>query len=513
MEEMARKGRIVLLWAVAMLLCAVSVYAMPTREELSEVRPVVKELMAPLLNGYKAEKKTAKEVGDAAVGLAMDAKGEAAKYILLKGAIHYYALAKEFDRVADTLETMRLAVKDLPEPDVVAIAESALVNAERGEAMRLRTIKSVAARHVKAEADTKIHLAALGKDRKDTTAMRNLADAYVRLDDWPKALKLFAKLDVEAAIFELDPSKATGCNPLEAADYWWSFKTVDSAPYQVHAAKLYKAALDAGLAEGLKKTLAEKRIAKANALGLSEDNGAVAASPQAAERKTGVVKVLTLPGGAKMEMIYVEPGEFMMGCDNAGEREKPVHKVKLTKGFWLGKYEVTQEQWQSIMGNNPSHFKGNGNLPVERVSWNDTQEFIRKVNAILNCGARLPTEAEWEYACRAGTTGDYGRYLKDMAWFNKTSNKQTHPIGQKKPNARGFYDMHGNVGEWCNDFGDKYPLSSVVDPQGATAGSERIVRGGAWCKHIGHCRASNRDRCDPKYRHPGIGFRLCCSAE
>ena len=231
--------------------------------------------------------------------------------------------------------------------------------------------------------------------------------------------------------------------------------------------------------------------------------------------KNGATKTITLPGGVTMEMIYVAPGEFTMGSpesEEGHEDDEKQHCVTLTKGFWLGKYEVTQKQWESVMRNNPSNWKGD-DLPVENVSWEDCQEFIRKVNASLNCGARLPTEAEWEYACRAGTSGPYaGAGLDSMVWYNSNSGYETHPVGRKSPNAWGFYDMHGNVYEWCNDWYGEYPSGSVTDPIGRASGDCRVLRGGGWDGSARGCRSATRGWYGPGYRYDYFGFRLCCSA-
>jgi formylglycine-generating enzyme required for sulfatase activity len=197
-----------------------------------------------------------------------------------------------------------------------------------------------------------------------------------------------------------------------------------------------------------------------------------------------------LGGGVKMEFVLIPAGSFMMGDDKGGPHQKPVHKVTITKPFYLGKYEVTQEQWQAVMGNNPSHFKGPKN-PVEVVSWNDCQEFLAKLNEKLRAGGAkfsLPTEAQWEYACRAGTTtrysfGDDMDQLKDYAWFGKEAEGTTHPVGQKKPNAWGLYDMHGNVAEWCADWWDEWYYfrnPPANDPTGPNSGESRVLRGCAW---------------------------------
>ena len=188
------------------------------------------------------------------------------------------------------------------------------------------------------------------------------------------------------------------------------------------------------------------------------------------------------------------------------------HRVTLTKGFWIGETEVTQAQWESVMGNNPSSFKGT-DRPVEQVSWNDCQKFIRKVNVALKGGIRLPTEAEWEYACRAGTSGDYGGTgnLEEMGWYSKNSGETTHPVAQKKPNAWGLYDMHGNVWEWCADWHGDYPSGEVTDPTGPRSGSYRVSRGGSWQVFFSDCRSAYRSGWGPDNRNNFIGFRIVCS--
>lgn len=240
---------------------------------------------------------------------------------------------------------------------------------------------------------------------------------------------------------------------------------------------------------------------------------------QAERSRLGDVKTLTLPGGVEMEMIYVGPGTFTMGSpssEEGRENDETPHRVTLTKGFWLGKYEVTQKQWQSVMGANPSYFKGD-NLPVEIVSWNDCQEFARKVNDAarrqFGGGARLPTEAEWEYACRAGTSDAYsgtGR-LDDMGWYSDNSGSKTHAVGQKRANGWGFHDMHGNVFELCQDWYGDYGGNST-DPLGPASGDSRVLRGGGWRGYARLCRSASRRGFNPGYRSNRCGFRLCCSA-
>jgi formylglycine-generating enzyme required for sulfatase activity len=230
---------------------------------------------------------------------------------------------------------------------------------------------------------------------------------------------------------------------------------------------------------------------------------------------------LDLGGGVKMELVWIPPGSFDMGSPDteAGRYsdEGPVHRVTLTKGYWMGKYEVTQEQWQQVMGNNPSTFKG-ADLPVEQVSWNDCQAFLEKVNGRLQGGlrARLPTEAEWEYACRAGTrtrfsAGDEDSVLGAVGWYGGNSGNQTHPVGQKRANAWGLHDMHANVWEWCQDWFGNYGSGAATDPTGVSSGSARVLRGGSWSSVARYCRSAFRSRYDPSNTGSGIGFRVVVS--
>ncbi len=225
---------------------------------------------------------------------------------------------------------------------------------------------------------------------------------------------------------------------------------------------------------------------------------------------------MDLGHGVKLEMVLIPAGEFLMGTPgNSGNEQQ--HRVRITKPFFLGKYLVTQEQWETVMGNNPSNFKGPQN-PVERVSWDDCQQFLDKLNAKVGGGKfSLPSEAQWEYACRAGSTTEY-RFgndndkarLGECAWCIHNSGGKTHPVGEKKPNAWGLYDMHGNVWEWCRDRHDDdyYAKSPMDDPTGPATGSARVARGGSWTNLAWHCRSACRGNSDPGYRGNNIGFRV-----
>ena len=218
-----------------------------------------------------------------------------------------------------------------------------------------------------------------------------------------------------------------------------------------------------------------------------------------------------------MRFVPIPAGEFMMGDADNG----PTHKVTLTQPFSLGTYEVTQEQYEKVMGTNPSYFKGPQN-PVEKVSWDDAVEFCRKLSAMpaekkAGYVYRLPTEAEWEYACRAGTKttysfGDSDSELGDYAWYNENSGNTTHPVGGKKPNPWGLYDMRGNVWEWCQDWYGDYPSGSVTDPTGSASGSSRVYRGGSWLYNSDYWRSAIRFGDPPDRRDYNLGFRVLRSS-
>ena len=214
---------------------------------------------------------------------------------------------------------------------------------------------------------------------------------------------------------------------------------------------------------------------------------------------------------SNIEMLLVPAGTFTMGCSpgdaNCLADESPAHQVTLTNAFYMGKTEVTQAQWQATMGINPSYFFGQPNNPVERVSWNTIQSF-NSAN-----GLRLPTEAEWEYACRAATTTARYGVLNDIAWYNGNADGTTHAVGAflspKLPNALGLYDTIGNVWEWCQDWYGPYSSASVSNPTGPATGSVRLERGGCWRGTLDHIRASRRDYDPPNSDSIGnnVGFR------
>jgi formylglycine-generating enzyme required for sulfatase activity len=222
-----------------------------------------------------------------------------------------------------------------------------------------------------------------------------------------------------------------------------------------------------------------------------------------------------------IEMVFVKGGAFKMGCTDeqkeCDDDEKPVHSVTLGD-FLIGKYEVTQKQWFQVMESNPSGGEEGEGLPVNNVSWNDVQEFIKRLNTMTGREYRLPTEAEWEFAARGGIKSKGNVFAgsnnpDDVAWYKNNSGGKTHPIGTKAPNELGLYDMSGNVWEWVSDWKDKYSSFDIADPKGPVSGSSRVFRGGGWSGGALVCRVSFRNYYYPDIRRDGLGFRLALSPQ
>jgi formylglycine-generating enzyme required for sulfatase activity len=260
-------------------------------------------------------------------------------------------------------------------------------------------------------------------------------------------------------------------------------------------------------AEAQKKLMAG--IARARAEAWKQPHGS----------RAGEERVFEIAEGVKLMMCWIPAGEFVMGSSK--DRAATPHTVQITKGFWLSQTEVTQAQWQALMSNDPSSFKGDF-LPVESVSWYDicgnearTGGFLGKLNQLQSNGGRfdLPTEAQWEYACRAGNTCDDDSDLGAKAWYSDNSGERTHPVSRKKANAWGLHDMQGNVWEWCSDWKADYSTSAVFDPTGPSSGSSRVFRGGGWVNNIYYCSVSIRNDYYPSDRYYYIGFRVARSSE
>ncbi|HET7537046.1 MAG TPA: SUMF1/EgtB/PvdO family nonheme iron enzyme, partial [Candidatus Didemnitutus sp.] len=216
-----------------------------------------------------------------------------------------------------------------------------------------------------------------------------------------------------------------------------------------------------------------------------------------------------------LELLPIAAGSFSLGSSKGETDEQPVTQVTFSQPFWLAKTEVTQAQWTALMGKNPSGSK-NPDQPVEQVSWSSAMDFCKKLTERERLAGRLPegfsftlpTEAQWEYACRAGTTEPYAGALETMGWYSGNSGNKSHPVGEKQANAWGLYDMHGGVWEWCLDWYGPYKGGSITDPKGATAGTRRVVRGGSWNSQSSRCRSSVRDGWEPRQSGNNLGFRV-----
>ena len=222
--------------------------------------------------------------------------------------------------------------------------------------------------------------------------------------------------------------------------------------------------------------------------------------------------------GVSFTMIHVEGGTFTMGATSEmtdpRDDENPTHQVTLSS-YYIGETEVTQALWKAVMGSNPSYFKGD-DLPVEKVSWNDCQTFISKLNALTGKNFRLPTEAEWEFAARGGNQSRHTQYsgssrIDEVAWYLYNSGKKTHPVKTKQPNELGIYDMTGNVREWCQDWKGSYSSYAQTDPTGASRGSDRVIRGASWYGSPRDCRSSIRWYTLPDETFGDLGLRLVLS--
>ena len=254
------------------------------------------------------------------------------------------------------------------------------------------------------------------------------------------------------------------------------------------------------------------------------------ATPVPVDRETTPTPASPAPGGEApftnsigMHMVPIPPGTFLMGSplgeEKRREAEGPEHQVTLSRGFYMSAHEVTQQQYEAVKGTNPADPKGGGNFPVNRVSWHGAQGFCKKLSEREGRIYRLPTEAEWEYACRAGSTGRYcfgeaDAQLHVYGWALGWSGDSFHPVGQKRPNAWGLFDMHGNLWEWCQDWHeeDYYAHSPSVDPTGPDSGSARALRGGSWVNSPWHCRCAHRFRFEPQATGPLFGFRVVCTS-
>ena len=567
---MMTRNRVVgrLLTAGCMMLAAAGAWAMPTKTDLAQAQRLVQDLTADDLNALRAGTKKPGEVAAAQLALADEAETEAGKYLLLQGAFKLYARSAAYDAAADVLARMRKEIADLPPEVVVELVNGEMRRVAAEKAPGVLAIFRDAQRSIKCRKELAAAEAAAQAKPNNAAVQRRLAECHAGLGDWAKALEIFAKAGDEAAKYEQDPASAKGYDLLKAANYWWDYQAKDDEPFKVHAAVLYRKGLADGSISGLRKTLAEKRVKQMESV-LPAEGEASARGSGTLAASGGLYCVVDLsagPNASKYPVSYlaaepkggwtdeyktkklvlrrIEPGKFKMGGK---------YEVTLTKPFYWGIFEVTQKQYELVTGKNPSEFKGDMR-PVEKVSYDmirgknagakwpassavDSFSFIGKIRERTGIeGFDLPAEAQWEYACRAGTTSQYnnggdaeadlrklGRFLFNQAgraWKEADASFAKHEpdgkggcserhtvVGSYLPNAWGLYDMHGNVWEWCLDWrGDL--SSGMTEPVGSSSGSNRVLRGGSWNNNAGSCASSYRDGYSPSYGYNSFGFRL-----
>jgi len=545
--------------------CSLAVYAMPTKDELVQAQKLVQDLTADDVRALNAGTKKPGEVAAAQLAMADDAETEAGKYLLLQGAFKLYARSADYDAAADALARMRKEIADLPSEVVVELVNGEMRRVAADKAPKVLAIFRDAQRTIRCRKELAAAENAVKARPGNTAAQRRLAECHAGLGDWAKALEVFAKIGDEAAKYELDPSSAKGYDALKTANYWWEYQAKDDEPFKVHAAVLYRKGLADGSISGLRKTLAEKRVKRMEAVLLAEDKATPAASGKQPNALYCVIDLSAGPKADKYPVSYlnaepkggwtdeyktmklvlrrIEPGRFMM----CGE-----YDVTLTKPFYIGVFEVTQKQYELVTGSNPSKDRGD-TRPVGNVSWDtirgnsstynwpssvnvDPSTFMGKIQARTGHNFDLPTEAQWEYACRAGTKSKYnnggdseedlkklGRFTlnqKLRGWGEPEADFARHEpdgkggfsesytvVGSYLPNAWGLYDMHGNVWEWCLDWSGDLS-GGMRDPVGSSSGSDRVGHGGCWFTSAELCTSSYRGDFRPSKVYTNVGFRL-----
>lgn len=574
---------------------AVSVQAMPTKQELDNVAGLVQELMAPEQEALKSGAKTRSDVAAAAVALATDkADTEAAKLLLLKGAFALYVRDGAFDKATETLMLARRTVHDLEpqyQANMLETALRAVPKKNGGQLYRLLDEMKTYISYQKGLAKLRL---ALARKPKDKELQLRLGEHYAVLGDWAKALAAFA-LSSNAKVAETALGEKTGKMPPKVlADFWWAYpgdRSDFEKPFRLHAVELYKAALASGKLSGLGKIQVERRIDETADYGVPVYE--VTAKPMAPSpaKKDGLYCVVDLSGGStaarypvsylddvpkggwtdeyktsKLVLRKIQPGTFVMGDQVHGNEKFPTAKITLTKPFYIGVFEVTQRQWELVDGKRRGFWRHEASFekrPISGVSYNrirgeregakwpassavDEESFCGKLRTKTGLEFDLPTCAQWEYACRAGTDTDYnngtnfrdaekdaemdklGRYVenswnprwkkverKNLAAFERhrdcpAEEGGTTFVGSYRPNAWSLYDMHGNVAEWCLDwFSWPLPyLENGVDPVGAASGIDRYFCGGAFCWGARGCSSYSRGWYRPSCDGPDYGFRL-----
>lgn len=526
--------------SAALAAAALAATAMPTKRQLAEAQQIVKDLTADDLRALEAKQKTPGEVAAKHLDLAAKADTEAGKYLLLQGAFRLYARGGDYEAAADVLQRMKKDISDVPPELMVELVDGEMRRVAYSKAPKVHAIYSEAKRTIKCRKKL-LEAEAEAEKRGTSKSFKQLAECHVQLGNWEKALEAFAKARVPAAKWELDPKSVSDCDAFKAAEYWWNYEAEEKEPFRVHAAALYRIALDGGLVTGLRSEVVKKRIEEVEAAGGTGGSPVLSnsklyciidlsAGPTATNYPVSYLAAEPKGGWTdeykttKLVLRRIEPGTFIMGKDQKDES----HRVTLTKPFYIGVFEVTQKQYELMTGDNPSRSKGDMR-PVEFVSYDtirgssigaqwptssavDADSFMGKFRARTRLEFDLPTEAQWEYACRAGTTTTYsygnsenGGYM----WYSVNSDSKTHPVGAKSANTWGLYDMHGNVNERCLDRWCR-TLIYGKDPQGHchSSASRHVCRSGSCIFDADSCTSSFRTTCKNWEKYPDLGFRL-----
>ena len=549
---------------------ALAAMAMPTRQQLAKAQEMVSDVTAADVAALKAGAKKPAEVAAKHMELAAQAGSEAERYLLLQGAFRLYVKGEDYDNAAKAIETMQTEIKDFNPEVIVELCGKALVRKMQENAPRLYAIKENARRIVFYRKQLPIREAAVRKNPKDPQAQRRLAECHAELGDWPKALEVFAKAGGEFK--KMAEGETSGKVPAqELGDFWWDYETKsDTQVYKLHAAELYRKALADDSFKGLARTRAEQRVKE-----VAGNVAAVAVGGQGTTPRTlaatGLYCVIDLSGGpdakkypvsylndmpkggwsdeyktTKLVLRRIEPGAFEMGKTGQSRH------VEIEKPFYIGVFEVSQKQWSLVMGDRPAFWKGPQwflrpieQVPYERLrgkdagsKWPESDEvdagsFMGLVRQKTGLRFDLPTEAQWEYACRAGAETDFynntdnvdwrrdssldkiGRYQHNGGWNeekwgkfdwgkawsapdrNCETNNGTAAVGSYQPNMWGLYDMLGNVHEWCLDYQEKSKNDS------------RVLRGGTWVENAYVSTSHFRGGMKPGQGNFDHGFRLC----
>jgi formylglycine-generating enzyme required for sulfatase activity len=574
---------------------AATVGAMPTQEQVKKAEPLVVELMREDQAAIRSGRKTRSDVAESALALADKAETEAEKLLLIKGAFKLYVRDDKFDEAIEMLQKLQATIPDIPLTNMASIIESELHHRKNppknGE--KLYQLKD----EIRLRARYMVEVRLLERDVKkkpaDRTLRLDLAEHYAYLEKWDLAIENFTAAGGKVGAIAKSEREG-GAAAAKAADFWWDYSAGKADElekcFRAHAAKFYADAISAGALTGLSKVQAERRIAEAkehrdNVFGMTfgtrssakvSANDAVANLKSSRKNGKALYCIIDLSGGpealsypvsyvedvsevpgdtfnadeyktTKLVLRRIEPGKFMM-CGK--------YEVTLTRPYYIGIFEVTQKQYELVTGKNPAWFKGDMR-PVEKMSYNmirgssegakwpssaavDADSFMGKIRARTGLDFDLPTEAQWEYVCRAGTTSKYnnggdseddlkklGRFAlnqESRGWQasdadfarqrpdGKGGYSANHTVvGSYLPNAWGLYDLHGNVWEWCLDgIGDL--SGGTTDPKGSSSRSRRVLRGGSWNNYAGDCTSFYRIFDHTSFEGDNKGFRLCCSA-